>query len=90
MTLKESSADTVFPKVSVNDACTDFEPGASASESICWWDDSGFVEHLWKFFQIRRSEAMVTFGSEPVANPDRKVLANSLWKKVTERFIPVS
>ncbi|REJ75722.1 MAG: 1-acyl-sn-glycerol-3-phosphate acyltransferase [Acidobacteria bacterium] len=65
------------------------EPGTKASDAVCWWDDSTFVGHMWKFFQTQRSKAIVTFGSEPVASSDRKELARSLWSKVNEKFIPV-
>lgn len=60
-----------------------------ASDAVCWWDDSTFVEHLFRFFQTPRTKAIVTFGSEPVASTDRKELARSLWNKVSEHFIPV-
>jgi 1-acyl-sn-glycerol-3-phosphate acyltransferase len=60
-----------------------------ASDSICWWDDSTFLEHMWRFFQVKRSTAIVTFGSEPVTSPDRKELAERLWSKVNEHFVPV-
>jgi 1-acyl-sn-glycerol-3-phosphate acyltransferase len=60
-----------------------------ASDSVCWWDDSTFLEHMFRFFQVRRSTAIVTFGSEPVTSPDRKELAERLWTKVNEHFVPV-
>ncbi len=62
---------------------------ARASDSVCWWDDSSLVEHMWRFFQLRNSTAIVTFGSEPVTSPDRKELADRLWSKVNEHFVPV-
>lgn len=65
------------------------EPGLKASDAVCWWDDTTFLGHLWRFFQTPRTKAVVTFGSEPVAGSDRKALARNLWNKVSERFIPV-
>jgi 1-acyl-sn-glycerol-3-phosphate acyltransferase len=57
---------------------------------ICWWEvDDTFIGHLWKLFQIREFEAIVTFGDEPVQSANRKELAQKLWEKVNERFVPV-
>ncbi len=63
--------------------------GLPASEAVCWWDDISFLSHMFRFFQTRRTRAIVTFGSEPVTSPDRKELARNLRLKVQERFIPV-
>lgn len=60
-----------------------------ASELICWWDDTTFIAHLWRFFQLKRSKAIISFGSEPVVKPNRKELAKELWNRVSEKFIPV-
>lgn len=57
---------------------------------ICWWEvDDTFIGHMWKLFQIPEFEAVVTFGDEPIQNPNRKELARKLWEKVNERFVPV-
>jgi 1-acyl-sn-glycerol-3-phosphate acyltransferase len=61
----------------------------SASEMICWWDDSVFITHLWKFFTLTGSTAIVNFGTHAVQNPDRKELARELTEKVRAKFIPV-
>ncbi|MCB1024239.1 MAG: 1-acyl-sn-glycerol-3-phosphate acyltransferase [Acidobacteria bacterium] len=60
-----------------------------ASDAICWWDDSTFIEHLWRFFQLRDSKAIVSFGIETVVKANRKELAQELWDRVSEKFIPV-
>ena len=62
----------------------------AASEAICWWDDTTFIEHLWRFFQLRRSKAIISFGCETVVKPNRKELAKELWNRVSEKFIPIS
>lgn len=61
----------------------------SASEMICWWDDSVLVTHLWKFFTLAGSTAIINFGGRPVQNPNRKELARELTERVREKFIPV-
>ncbi len=62
---------------------------SKASDSICWWDDTSFIEHLWRFFQLKNSRVIIVFGSESIVDPDRKKLAKKLWNQVNEKFIPV-
>ncbi|MDQ3131060.1 MAG: 1-acyl-sn-glycerol-3-phosphate acyltransferase [Acidobacteriota bacterium] len=61
----------------------------TASESICWWDEKTFGEHLWYLFQLKEYTAVINFGDEPIHNANRKVLARELREKVLEKFIPV-
>ena len=60
-----------------------------ASETICWWDDTPFVVHLWKMFQLKRFKMIISFGCESIVDSDRKRLAKELWNRVNEKFIPV-
>jgi hypothetical protein len=60
-----------------------------ASETVTWWDDKTFGEHLWYLFQTREFTATINFSEEPVKNSNRKELARILWEKVNEKFIPV-
>jgi len=60
-----------------------------ASDIICWWDDTTFIAHLWRFFQLRRCKAIISFGSEQIVKSNRKELAKELWNRVNEKFIPV-
>ncbi|MBA3335274.1 MAG: 1-acyl-sn-glycerol-3-phosphate acyltransferase [Acidobacteria bacterium] len=60
-----------------------------ASETICWWDEKTFAQHLWYLFQIPEFTAIINFGDEPVQNHNRKELAQILWTKVNENFVPV-
>lgn len=60
-----------------------------ASERICWWDDTTFLQHLFRLFTLREFTAILNFGDEPVVNTDRKRLASELTEKVREKFIPV-
>lgn len=59
------------------------------SETICWWDDKSFAEHLWYFFQLKESKAIINFGEQPILNSNRKELAQQLWNGVNEKFVPV-
>lgn len=60
-----------------------------ASEAICWWDDTTFMNHLFRLFSVKEYSAIINFGDAPVANPNRKKLAQELHAKVKEKFIPV-
>jgi 1-acyl-sn-glycerol-3-phosphate acyltransferase len=60
-----------------------------AVDTICWWDEKSFGEHLWQLFQVKNFTAVINFGSEPIQNPNRKELAKILWTKVNESFVPV-
>lgn len=60
-----------------------------ASETVSWWDEKTFAQHLWYLFQAREFTAIINFGNEPVKNDDRKELARILWQKVNEEFVPV-
>jgi 1-acyl-sn-glycerol-3-phosphate acyltransferase len=60
-----------------------------AVDTVCWWDEKTFAEHLWELFQVRKFTAVINFGSEPIQNANRKELAKTLWNNVNENFIPV-
>ncbi len=62
----------------------------NASDFVCWWDDISFGAHLWKLFQLKEYKATITFGDEPIQNPNRKQLAAELREKVEEKFTPVT
>jgi 1-acyl-sn-glycerol-3-phosphate acyltransferase len=63
--------------------------GPTPSERVCWWDDTGFLKHLWRLFSLSNFTAIITFGEEPVSDTDRKELAAQLHEKVKEQFIPM-
>jgi 1-acyl-sn-glycerol-3-phosphate acyltransferase len=60
-----------------------------ASEAVCWWDDTVFINHMIRMFGVKEFTAVISFGDAPVANPNRKILAKELHEKVSEKFIPV-
>lgn len=59
------------------------------SESICWWDDTPFLEHIFRLLSLSKCTAILTFGEGPIADPDRKELAAKLRSRVAENFIPM-
>lgn len=60
-----------------------------ASESVSWWDEKTFAQHLWYLFQVREFTAIINFGDEPILNDKRKELARTLREKINEKFVPV-
>lgn len=66
-------------------------PGAApARDSVCWWGDVGFVEHLGRVLRLPRFEAHVTFLAEPAQGEDRKALARDAHDRIAARFVPAT
>ncbi len=65
------------------------EGGPTPSERVCWWDDTGFIMHMWRLFSLPSFKAVVTFGDEPILDTDRKQLAAKLKKGVESSFVPM-
>jgi 1-acyl-sn-glycerol-3-phosphate acyltransferase len=66
-------------------------PGAAPAHlAVCWWGDMTFLKHLFELLQLPAFEAAVTFGNEPIEGDDRKTLAASLRRAVSEQFVPVT
>lgn len=63
--------------------------GPTPSEAVCWWDDTTFLEHLYRLFSLPGFKAVVTFGSERILDIDRKKLAARLHDEVEASFIPM-
>jgi 1-acyl-sn-glycerol-3-phosphate acyltransferase len=57
--------------------------------SVCWWGEMTFGSHLVALARLPWIEATVRFGEAPIAERDRKRLADRLHQAVSARFIPV-
>ena len=57
-------------------------PEAAAEQSVCWWGDEVFAPHFWKLLHVRRFEADLSFGPEPVSLNERKNLATELRQRL--------
>jgi len=66
------------------------EGSGPARTRVCWWGDTGLVEHVLGLFRLPRIWATVEFGEETITADDRKKLAVMLWNAVSARFRPVS
>ncbi len=65
------------------------EGGPTPSERVCWWDDTGFLKHMWLLFSLPSFKAVVTFGKGPLVETDRKRLAARLRDGVEKAFVPM-
>lgn len=61
-----------------------------ASIAVTWWDDTSFMAHLWRLFQVANIDVSINFSAAPILSTDRKLLAQELQQKVSEKFVPVS
>lgn len=82
-----SRVDLPVSYASIGYRVPDGEPPASTM--VCWWEDISFMAHLFRMFTLKRFTAILSFGEDPVVNPDRKSLATELRERVKEKFIPV-
>lgn len=57
--------------------------------AVCWWNESPFLPHALGVLGLKGIEASIDFLPEPIAEPDRKRLAERLRQAVLERFVPV-
>ena len=51
------------------------EGAPAASDSVCWWGDMTFLDHLYGLLRLPRIDACIAFATEPAGGPDRKTLA---------------
>jgi 1-acyl-sn-glycerol-3-phosphate acyltransferase len=59
-----------------------------ATESVCWWGDMTFPDHLFRLLQLPSFEASLVYGAEPITSDDRRVLATKLWSAVSSQINP--
>jgi 1-acyl-sn-glycerol-3-phosphate acyltransferase len=57
-----------------------------ANESVAWWGEMTFFEHLFQLLQLKRFEATVVFGLKPIISSNRHVLAEELWAAVSSQL----
>jgi 1-acyl-sn-glycerol-3-phosphate acyltransferase len=57
--------------------------------AVCWWGDMTFLRHLSELAQLPWIEATVRHGDAPIAERDRKRLADRLHQAVSAQFTPV-
>jgi len=59
-----------------------------AEQSICWWGNMTFPDHLFRLLQLPSFEARVVYGPEAIVADDRRVLAANLWSAVCSQLPP--
>lgn len=59
----------------------------AAKQSICWWGEMTFLDHLFRLLQTPSFQANLIFGPEPIVDRDRRVLAVALRAAVNAQVI---
>ena len=67
-------------------AYSTFDRDRPAADWVCWWGDRPFVGHFVGLLRLRGFRAELTFGPEPLQQPDRKSLAVELHKAVASQL----
>ena len=57
--------------------------------SIAWWGNMALTPHAPDLLKLRRIDAEIAFGSEPLRGADRKDLARRLHERMTGAFRPM-
>ena len=57
--------------------------------SVAWWGEMPMVPHAPDLLGLRRIDAEIEFGEEPVQSADRKELARLLRERMADRFRPM-
>ena len=63
---------------------------APAEQSICWWGDMTFPDHVFRLLQLPWFAANLVYGPQPIVAADRRVLAARLWSAVSAQLTPVA
>lgn len=64
-------------------------PGETPVEqSVCWWGDMTFPDHLVRLLQLPWFQADLAYGKEPIVAADRHVLGQKLWSAVSSQLTP--
>jgi 1-acyl-sn-glycerol-3-phosphate acyltransferase len=57
--------------------------------ALTWWGEMPLVPHIGGVLKLRRIDARIAFGAEPVVADDRKRLADALFAAVSGAFRPM-
>ena len=57
--------------------------------AVCWWGEISFPKHALTMLSLRRIEATVTFGAEPIRENERKRLGSRLRAAILDQFTPL-
>jgi len=86
--LLEYAAARQFP---VSYATIQYRTGASdlpAYLSVCWWGEMTFGGHFLDLLKLSKIDATITFGPTTVRGDDRKKIAQELWDRLNQQFVP--
>lgn len=87
--LLEIAAENRIPVYAASLHYVTSENDPAASESVCFFGARhSLLQHLFLMAQNRRIDCTITFDPVPVIDSDRKILANILYQKTKNIFIP--
>jgi 1-acyl-sn-glycerol-3-phosphate acyltransferase len=58
----------------------------ATTQSVCWWGDMTFPDHLFRLLQLPKFEANLVYGPRPIVAHDRRLLAAKLWSAVSTQL----
>lgn len=65
------------------------DSGIPAHLAVGWWGEMPFLRHAWDFCRLKRVEALLIFGAEPIVAPTRGELASRVQQAIAARFVPM-
>lgn len=87
--LLQYPATTNFPVSRVAITYINEEGEAPAYQTACWWDDTPFLIHFFRFLKQRKTNVLLHFGDDKIQSSDRKELARKLEREMQNDFTPV-
>lgn len=61
-----------------------------AYKHVSWWGDMEFFQHLYQMATLKQINVKVIFGEKTIHENDRKLLAGSLYRFISESFEPMA
>lgn len=59
-------------------------------ESVCWWGEMTFPDHLFRLLKMPSFHAKLAFGTEAIVESDRRLLGAKLWSAVSSQLTPAA
>ena len=61
-----------------------------AWQVVNWWELISFPAHAWRLMHLKQVTATITFGEQPIAESNRKLLAKRLHEAVSAIYVPMA
>lgn len=87
--LLQYPATTGFPVSRVAITYINENSEIPAYQTACWWDDTPFFVHFFRFLKQGKTKVLLNFGEDKIQSTDRKELASMLESEMRNDFTPV-